>query len=1243
MAARNFLNVRKLARATAALVAISALALAAGFAWLGSSHGLDWLARQAVQRSEGRLAFGNVTGSLFDEVRVGHLWLKTDTFTIDGRNVALRWQPLALFHGELKVNKITAGRLHYTTGAPASAAAPKSLALPVKVVIAEVAIGQLQLDDQLAQNLNLRFEGGHDTQRLDLKTLQIAGWDIAGELGVGAAPPFSARGRLRARGQALGKPLHLAATLGGSLEALQIDATATALNASATASALLHLFGETPLQMLTLNAKGIDLAAWDKTLPRTLLTLDASAQLAAPGKWQGKAHALNTAPGRFDDKRLPLTAAETNFTGGANLWTFSGLDLQLPGTGRATGSGTIRGGMADFALTLRNVDPSRLHGRLKAVPVSGSLALSGDTSIQRIEALLNGAGLQLKMAARHADNIATVEHAELRAHGGSLDFSGRIALTGARAFSATGKFNQLDPSRFLDAPAAKLNGTIAAEGVLAPDWQAQVSLAIANSTLHGLPLTAHADFSSSARQPFSGQARAVAGGNSFNVSGRFGSPEDRLQWTLDAANLQALDATLSGRVKGEGTLAGSLDVPAIKFKLSAQHLALREYRAAGLELHGDVNGGAAGPLQITLKATGVRSPNAQIDELRLEGSGTRAHHTVLTTLHGHDVQATLRLAGGLDAAWRWSGVLDQLDVSGVWPLHLTSPANLVFGPGVFTLEQMNGTALGGEFGPAMIQIDNGHITTRGAFHGFSAAPLFSEMHNPAFEFRDLRFGGRWDIALAEALSGSAEVRLEQGDLAVMGDEPVALKLRQLQFGITAADNVLDAALDAESETMGHATARLRTRVEHRAGQWLLSQEAPLSGNAAVKMQSLAWARALLPALDRVAGQLDAKIQFDGTIGQPHLSGTIAGDKIALRALGPGLNFGDGRLRATLDNNILKINDFYLKAGSGSIKASGTAEVNGGLRSLNFTASADHAQIFASPQLTLVISGSGHAGLNASTLALDGRFKVDEGRYDLGSERRPELGDDVVIKGSGASQVRPASPLRLQLDVGVDLNDKFSVRGYGLDALLGGAVNITTRGNSLSALGTIRTVRGDYFAFGQQLDIEHGELNFSGPLGNPGLDLRATRKMNTVEVGVEVSGSLQRPVVKLVSVPAMPDSDTLAWLILGRDPQTVSQSELAVLQAVALTSERGSMPLQKKIAQELGLDEIGLGRGSGDALGAVTLGKRISDKLTVRIEQGLGGTTAGLVKIDYLLSKRWRLQGTTGAENAGDILFTLRFD
>jgi translocation and assembly module TamB len=292
-------------------------------------------------------------------------------------------------------------------------------------------------------------------------------------------------------------------------------------------------------------------------------------------------------------------------------------------------------------------------------------------------------------------------------------------------------------------------------------------------------------------------------------------------------------------------------------------------------------------------------------------------------------------------------------------------------------------------------------------------------------------------------------------------------------------------------------------------------------------------------------------------------------------------------------------------------------------------------------LTLVASGSGRAGLRERRLALEGDFRIDEGRYDLGTERRPALGDDVIVMRRGAAEPQKRPPLRVQLDLGLDLNDRFAVRGNGLDALLGGTLRITSRGEALAGVGT---VRGAYTAFGQSLAIERGLLVFSGPLANPGLDLRATRRIQSVEVGVEVSGSLQRPAVRLVSTPPMPDSDRLAWLALGRDPQAVSRTELALLQAAARgLAGQGGVSFERRLAEGLGLDELGYAQGAEGTAGVLALGKRITSRLAVRLEQTLGGTAGSLLRIDYLLSDRWRLRGTAGAENAGDILFTLRFD
>ena len=66
-------------------------------------------------------------------------------------------------------------------------------------------------------------------------------------------------------------------------------------------------------------------------------------------------------------------------------------------------------------------------------------------------------------------------------------------------------------------------------------------------------------------------------------------------------------------------------------------------------------------------------------------------------------------------------------------------------------------------------------------------------------------------------------------------------------------------------------------------------------------------------------------------------------------------------------------------------------------------------------------------------------------------------------------------------------------------------------------------------------VERGIVNFQGPLDDPGLNVLALRKGTLVEAGVTVTGTAQRPVVRLVSTPPVPDSEKLSWIVLGRVP------------------------------------------------------------------------------------------------------------
>ena len=231
-----------------------------------------------------------------------------------------------------------------------------------------------------------------------------------------------------------------------------------------------------------------------------------------------------------------------------------------------------------------------------------------------------------------------------------------------------------------------------------------------------------------------------------------------------------------------------------------------------------------------------------------------------------------------------------------------------------------------------------------------------------------------------------------------------------------------------------------------------------------------------------------------------------------------------------------------------------------------------------------------------------------------------LSDDVIVLGRGKAglpikEAKPAMPLTV--DIEADLGDSFRLRGMGADAELAGIVRIRASGGRAPRVnGTIRVVNGTYAAYGQKLSIERGVLTFNGPYDNPALNILAVRKRpdgeqlteTNVEAGVEVRGTALAPAAKLVSTPSVPDSEKLSWLVLGHGMEGTSGNEAGVLSAAAgaLLGGKGG-GFQSRLANSLGVDELGLSQAKGLESTVVTVGKRISARAYLSFEQG--ATTA----------------------------------
>ena len=266
--------------------------------------------------------------------------------------------------------------------------------------------------------------------------------------------------------------------------------------------------------------------------------------------------------------------------------------------------------------------------------------------------------------------------------------------------------------------------------------------------------------------------------------------------------------------------------------------------------------------------------------------------------------------------------------------------------------------------------------------------------------------------------------------------------------------------------------------------------------------------------------------------------------------------------------------------------------------------ADKFQLLGRVDRRIVASGEGRLQLEAGKIALDGKFKVDEGLIDFTRGDAPALSDDVIVirpqtgadgkvvvkarQGNAPPQPPPppkqsAAARALALDLRVDLGNELRLKGRGLDTRLarrtahhvarrqaGGQRHRVDRRRHLQGLRT------------EPEDRAAGMVIFTGAVDNPRLDIEATRPDVDVRVGVQVSGTASNPRIRLFSEPEMSEIDKLSWLVLGRATEGLGRAETALLQraAFALLAGDGESTTDK-VSRALGLDEFSLRQTDGE--------------------------------------------------------------
>ncbi|HEY0906624.1 MAG TPA: translocation/assembly module TamB domain-containing protein, partial [Methylophilus sp.] len=896
---------------------------------------------------------------------------------------------------------------------------------------------------------------------------------------------------------------------------------------------------------------------------------------------------------------------------------------------------------------------------------------------------LHGDLTRLEIAANHHYQPQARPFAIVPASGQSedlLQISASIGLDETRNSHLLLHLQQLQAKHIHPQLAGKVDLKIVADGSLTEQGQMQASIDAGDSRLQGQPLMVRGSASLQGTQLMHMDLLAQLDKNKLTIQAGKNTASAEvttLSWQAELANLAQLMPGFTGQVKGTGTVQQSASGFATTYQLSGQQLQLPQgLTLAGFEAQGQATDQSQGSLKNQVKLRGLSQQNARgIDsppiDAELNLTGTLAKHQLALKVKDADPLLQRNLLLALEGSWQtntWQAQLTQLQDANGKVFQLAQPASLQWqNEQGFELQNLVVNALSGQlqldqlrYRPARTanaatqqSAEKVQFSTQGALKAFPVQALMAWLvpeHSEALPADHLRVSAQWKLALDAQLNGALHLERASGDWQTYDNSQARwqrLGIHALFAEVQAQNNRISVQSSLRADSAIDLQFNGNTVVTPTENGIVIQRTAPLSAQLKANISQLGWLAKLMPDM-QPAGQLSIDAQASGIIAQPQLQGSLQGQALALQVPSQGLWLEQGNLHATLAGDQVNIDQLHFAGKTGELHGNGQLVFKEDRWQLDAAMQLNKLQALSRVDRWVQLSGNTNIRMTSGQTTLSGKLNIHKGLFELPKADKPKLDEDVVIESPQTSQAEPTSKLvfnHFALDFGdkplvlpFKESEQFMLRGQGLNGALSGKIQLNGGLDELTAAGTLE-ITGTYIAYGQSLNIETGRLIFSGKLPNIGLDVLATRQVDTTKVGIQINGSLQTPQLKLVATPDTSNENKIALLVLGQPMSQVGSNDMALLSvaAGALLSQGSSVSLQTRIAQAVGLDSIDV-RGTGASNYAVSVGKRINKRLVVGYEKSIVGLL-NVGKLTYQLTNRISIETRTGSDNALDVFYS----
>ena len=1004
------------------------------------------------------------------------------------------------------------------------------------------------------------------------------------------------------------------------------------------------------------------------------------------GQWQ----IINHAPATLSEFALPVSQASGQFALTKERQELSNIELLLPKNGRIAGQGSFQDKKGTFKFDVSGVDLKNIHPKLMATQLGGVLAVDAEQASQSFIATLKNSGsnkLELFADVRTLKDRVLINQARIAgAADAKVELQGELAYTEGLPFKGKAQLLQFNLAELGDFPNSRLVGQFDVDGVSTPNVKVNLKGNLNNSTWVGVPAKGNVDMSFDAPDKLTARVLDITvGANHIDAKGALGVStltQDRLTVNVNAPNLAQLQFGFGGSLVGQADLTGSLTKPRGKVDMLASDLKFGEQSLKTAKINGVWESGQQGALNGTVDATGYLNGLIKLDVLKLDVSGSQASHQFKSNVIGTIVikkgEAAQTVKGVLypatqtvqwildaqasgngqfsDAGWR--GQIDGLVNKGQPNVTVQRPIQVAWSKGELKLNNIIAQVQDAQLNIDSLSVLGARINSRGQVSNLVIPQWLSwlNVNLPSNVSTDMTIKGQWDLTMGNAPSGGFSFERERGDVWLDKRQKNSMGLSSMNLKGTLVGRSMNITGLMLSERLGQVNIGGKLGLIGSDAGWVVSGLSPLDITAKADFKKLDQFNSLLGPNIKLQGQMQADMNIRGVLTNPIVEGALNGQNIDFLHVDQGFRLKDGVMRLKLADSSVIFEQFDFNGVEGKLSVRGQASY-GSNKLLTAQVRMDKLRPFVRLDRELVLSGNAELGYDGGNqFSIKGRVRADKALIDLPPTLAPSLGDDVIVCSSDPAKSRNCNTVdvaskdaknnRLGLiptiDLTLDLGDNFRFKGQGADVKLIGSIHLSSvEGSALRANGVVRVDNGTYKLYGQRLNVERGIITFQGPLDDPALNMFATRTVNTIEVGAELTGTLADSKARLISTPEMPDEEKLSWLLFGRSSSDLSTSDgsaYAGAAAILLGTDQG-----RRISEKLGIDSFNFGSSDNGLDGTVLgFGRRINDRFMVSYEQTLSNV-AGVVKVTWILSRNWQIGLRGGSINGADIQYSKRFD